>query len=862
MNPHHRRRVVASVILLAAAATPARAQTSPSASLPNKRDSIPLTSVLQVDASAFGGLAIVIDSAEIASSHARQLSEFLTARAPGVSVLRSGGVEAEGARVALRGPRSLSFPTYPLLIVDGMRVDATQEAATIDFDVHPSRLDDIPLADISQIVILPGAVSASFFGPGAVNGVIAITTNRARGERWDWRSAIETRVTSVPDHFPPNYRQTGLTPAGTPAFSCDRITVSQGNCIPNGLTQWNPLEQASPFHLGRALHAQGEASGATRLVSAFAGVTADRDLGVTNDDDAGKLTGRVNVDEQPLNTLRFSEHAGYQRTSAGFPARGNFTDRSNVIANGLLGTATDDSVHGYWGFPNMSTSVGRQRATHWQLGMNGGWRARSWLDLLGSVGYDKVAQRDHASLYFPPPFDLRRLINGTFNHHLHTAEVAARATYAIHSDVGATSTIGFTRWTSATDAQYASPNTIVTQPSILWRATGPFVSQRMTWRDRVSLGASARSEQMTESFFGALPRQLLKTLDASWTLPPVIASTEFRLRAAYGEGSQAPRSDPEIVARVVSGLLRPVTSSDSVERTIEREVGADLRFGKRAAFAITLYSDNSGNLAFNPPIAPPPPGAPFYSYGSMRTSGVNASGTFVMIDRGALRWDLAAGLSTIRNRVISLGSAPPFIYLGNRIQSGFPLSNYFAIPYSYADANHNGLIEPAEVQASATQEYVGSALPTREAFLRNELALTRNLTMRATIDYRGGQYLWNRNEDARCGGSLNCRGAEDPAAPLAEQAAFIAQRLDFTHHIEKAGFTKLRELSLAWRVPAPKYTAGRDVTLSIAGMNLWTWTKYKGVDPEVTTGWFDDDVRMDLSKSPIPRTLILRLDFH
>jgi hypothetical protein len=633
MNPQHQLRVVASVIFLAAAAMPVRAQTSPPASRTAKRDSIPLTSVLLVDAAAFGGSAIVIDSVEIASSHARQLSEFLTARAPGLSVLRSGGVEAEGARVALRGPRSLSFPTYPLLIVDGMRVDATQEAATIDFDVHPSRLDDIPLADISQIVILPGAVSASFFGPGAVNGVIAITTKRGRGEPWGWRSAIETRFTSVPDRFPPNYRQTGLTPAGQPAPFCDRITVSNGNCIPTGLTQWNPLEQASPFHLGRALHAQSEASGAARLVSAYAGVTGDRDLGVTDDDDAGKLTGRLNVDEQPFNTLRFGEHVGYQRTSAGFPRRGNVFDRSNVIENGLLGSATDDTARGYFGYPTMSTTVARQRATHWQLGMNGGWRAQSWLEFLGSVGYDNVEQRDRGNVFIPPPFT-PFTINGTFNHHLHTAEVVARATYAIHSDVGASSTIGFTRWTSAMYAQYASPTTIVTQPSTFWRATGPFISQRLTWRDRVSLGASARSEQMTETFFGALPRQLFKSLDASWTLPPLAASTEFRLRAAYGEGSQAPRSDPELVAAFVTGLLRPVLASDSVERTIEREVGADLRFGRRVSFAFSLYSDNSVNLAFNPPVAPPPPGAPFYSYGSMRTSGVNASGSFAVVERG------------------------------------------------------------------------------------------------------------------------------------------------------------------------------------------------------------------------------------
>jgi hypothetical protein len=856
---------VATFLTLAlAAASPLLAQSSVHDPVLDPRDSVPIAGMKRIAASSFGAAVTIIDSTEIASSHARGLSELLTARVPGVSVLRSGGVEGEGSRVALRGPRTLSSTTYPLLIVDGMAVDNTEEAATIDVDVHPSRLDDIPLADIAEIVILPGAVSAGSFGPGAVNGAIVITTKRAAAApgagTLQWRARLDTRLRSVPDGFPANYHRTGATPTGQPTPFCDIVAISETRCIPSGLERWNPLEQASPFRLGRALDGEGEVSAHIGWLGARAIVSGDRALGVTSDDDDGKFTGRLNLDQQPLGGLRISEHFGYQRSGAGLPSRGQSIDRSNVIFNGLFGTATDDSLHGYSIFPNMARSETRQRASHTQLGIDGDWQILSWLDISARVGHDRLDQHDHSALFTSvraAPFASA----GTFLHDLHTAEAAARSSYRLMPDLAGSTAIGVSRWTSQTEANDSTPGT-GTFESTHWRATSPWLSQRFTWRDRVSLGASARSEQMTELFFGALPRQLFKSVDAAWRLPTA-SGPDFRLRAAYGEGSQAPRSDPELVARFNSGFARQIILSDSVEKTVEREVGFEVRAGTLASLALTFYSDNSSNLAFNPAFQPPPgPNVSLFNYGSMRTTGLNAVTTLKMIERARVRWDLTAGLSTLDNRVLSLGRSPPFVFTASRIQAGTSLSSYFSTSYRFSDQNHNGIIDPAEVQAAGTQSYFGSAVPTREAFFRNVVTVGRGVTLTATLDYRGGQKLWNENEDLRCTAVVNCRGAQDPTAPLAEQAAFVSERFYFAHHIESAAFTKLREVALEWLVPGALIPSAREARLSIAGLNLATWTRYHGVDPEVTSGWFDDEVRVDLAKSPIPRTVVLRLDLR
>jgi TonB-linked SusC/RagA family outer membrane protein len=51
------------------------------------------------------------------------------------------------------------------------------------------------------------------------------------------------------------------------------------------------------------------------------------------------------------------------------------------------------------------------------------------------------------------------------------------------------------------------------------------------------------------------------------------------------------------------------------------------------------------------------------------------------------------------------------------------------------------------------------------------------------------------------------------------------------YSVEKASFTKLREMSLTYRIGALKGLGG-DWTAGVVGRNLYTWTKYSGYDPE------------------------------
>ena len=50
-------------------------------------------------------------------------------------------------------------------------------------------------------------------------------------------------------------------------------------------------------------------------------------------------------------------------------------------------------------------------------------------------------------------------------------------------------------------------------------------------------------------------------------------------------------------------------------------------------------------------------------------------------------------------------------------------------------------------------------------------------------------------------------------------------------------FWKLREVSITVAAPdswSHRYLGGRDVSLTVSGRNLATWTPYRGLDPEMS----------------------------
>jgi TonB-dependent SusC/RagA subfamily outer membrane receptor len=112
----------------------------------------------------------------------------------------------------------VSGTNEPLLIVDGVRVDARQYDLALysGTSVAPSRLDDLAPEDIERIEILSGA-AAALYGAGASNGVILVTTKSGGSGPLRLSARATWDASTMPDVFPANYVRSGiLTSTGTP----------------------------------------------------------------------------------------------------------------------------------------------------------------------------------------------------------------------------------------------------------------------------------------------------------------------------------------------------------------------------------------------------------------------------------------------------------------------------------------------------------------------------------------------------------------------------------------------------------------------------------------------------------------------
>ena len=76
--------------------------------------------------------------------------------------------------------------------------------------------------------------------------------------------------------------------------------------------------------------------------------------------------------------------------------------------------------------------------------------------------------------------------------------------------------------------------------------------------------------------------------------------------------------------------------------------------------------------------------------------------------------------------------------------------------------------------------------------------------------------------------------------------------------LEDASYLRLKTLRLSWTLPETwmrKTRFIRNLTIYAQGENLYTWTGYRGADPEVNGGY-------DIMAYPKPRTITFGLDMN
>jgi hypothetical protein len=197
--------------------------------------------------------------------------------------------------------------------------------------------------------------------------------------------------------------------------------------------------------------------------------------------------------------------------------------------------------------------------------------------------------------------------------------------------------------------------------------------------------------------------------------------------------------------------------------------------------------------------------------------------------------------------------------------AGEPLGVFTAVPYTYKDLNHDGIIEPNEITMGSKPTFLGSPFPKGEWTLAPAFTFFNYVRVGSTFDRRYGSRTLNFTEEFRCFSGFNCAGEYNPHAPLAAQAAFVAAQ-DFGTdygYIENNAFWKWRELSVT--LIAPRAWLRRlhcsDLNIELAERNVATWTRYTGYDPEINyAGTTSNFTTSEFLTQPLVRYYTMRVN--
>ncbi len=427
---------------------------------------------------------------------------------------------------------------------------------------------------------------------------------------------------------------------------------------------------------------------------------------------------------------------------------------------------------------------------------------------------------------------------------------------------------------------------------------GGYGEEQLSLADRLFITGAVRIDAGS-GFGGAYSAAAYPKASLSWLVLNA-AGTTLRVRGAFGESGVQPTNGAAATLYLPSvaylggsyvttyAFNWPGNAKLRPERAAEFEGGADMQaWGNRVSLEVTGYSKTTRDALVNVNL-----GQTLGSYlyqeniGEVRNTGVEGTMTVGVVQSRAVTWDLGANVSSNHNTLLSLApgvtsqtvSTPAFRY---RQVAGYPLYGIWLPRVTYADANHDGIIEPSEVSVADSASFIGTTQPTREVSLSSHVGLWRGaVTMAALADYRGGYRV--ANVTANYAGSIaqSSRGANDPTAPLWLQARVVSDAANLNGisalDVEDGSFVRVREVSVTYAVPRRIARVLRMETLSVTGAvrNLALWTRYSGVDPEVSntqggtisrssiTGnlQVNNNVRVDANSVPLLRYWVVRLN--
>ncbi|NGM65532.1 SusC/RagA family TonB-linked outer membrane protein [Sphingobacterium sp. SGR-19] len=874
------------------------------------------------------------------------MQQALQGRVPGVQIYQKSGEPGAAMSVQIRGITSITGNNAPLYVIDGMPINdaaaigAPGVGGATNNPNNRSPLNTLNPADIASIEILKDASATAIYGSRGANGVVLITTKKGR----EGATTVNYNATFGQQQVANTQRYM----TGDEYTSAINGIIADGNLntssyIPvtgtNYNTDWQKLLlKNAPIH-SHDISFSGGSSNTKYYISAG---YFDQD-GVMLNSGTTRYNASVNLETGlpskynigiSLSTSYISDNynangTGINDNASALYMAQNYDPTSPALDTDLsyfrspLMAPMDNPlavIHGQYSVGDTYRTFGNMFAEYFfipslsakaRIGVDLNNSKRSfWIDpsTLTGASYGGYADvRDGKRGYY--------LLEGTLNYNkvfgVHRINAVAGSTYERYTS---STLIANARNFALPDLTYyalasgeATLNGVGNgvQENILFSYLGRVNYALM---DKYLVTASIRADGSArfgpDNRFGYFP-----SLALAWKmkqenfLADVSAVDELKIRASYGAIGNQPNvnylyfstysggRDAVFNGQRVSTLAPSRSPNPALQWESAQQVDIGLDFGlwkSRITGSVDYYNRRTYNLLYS---VPQPLSTGFAArtenVGSMRNTGIEAAVNGILLDKLDLKWDIGFNITTLKNKVLSLGSVEQFIGEGpgnigqySILKPGESIGSFYGYivegvwqtdddfstvqpgvrpgDLKYQDIDGDNLINTND------RMVLGSSLPDFYYGFNTSVSY-KGLSLAIFLEGSHGAKMLNSSlVDSYYPVDFRRNKLADlylnrwtPSNPTNEYPSFIpgdpqGNKNVTNKTVEDASYLRIQSVRLAYKLPLPKNKFINHATVFVNGQNLHTFTKYSGVDPAVNAIG-DNVLRVDYNSYPLTR---------
>ncbi|HUC80711.1 MAG TPA: TonB-dependent receptor [Flavisolibacter sp.] len=345
--------------------------------------------------------------------------------------------------------------------------------------------------------------------------------------------------------------------------------------------------------------------------------------------------------------------------------------------------------------------------------------------------------------------------------------------------------------------------------------------------------------------------------------------SDLRIRTSYGQTASPLGSDFGYLAAFTTGNITyggvqgiaprtPGNPDYDWEYVTEFNAGFDLGLFRSSRIRISadFYNRITSNMFFDQPLSATAgfgaSGSLPLSTGKMRNRGVEFEINTDVVKTKELTWSVGVNAGYNKNTILYLTPLATELLDGDTriFKVGYPYGTYYAPDWAGVNPqtgeaqyyNLDGTITTTYNSAAQNNTNSGSLYPTLTGGFNTGLTW-KGFSATALFSFVSDVMRWNNedfyNENQRYASSnQTLRMLEDRWKKPGDNA--ILQRFDVPRNftskdIQDASFLRLRNVNIGYTLPAnllQKTKLLKSARVFVQGQNLFTWTKWRGLDPE------------------------------